>query len=132
MANELLIYEFGPLYLTLNHIGPFQDEPYQIDFTDKENRPCTFFLLTSKNGLGKTLILDTMYCLLGLLGQSEPKLYGLEDLDKGEGRAQLDLKLRVYWQGQDQELVLSILGGKLIQTDQIAFHHPLLDFLLQN
>jgi len=113
MANELLIYEFRPLYLTLDRIGPFQDEPYQIDFTDKENRPCNFFLLVSKNGSGKTAILDTMSCLLGLLGQAEPKQYGLEDLDKGKGRAQLDLKLRVYWQGQDHEVVVSILGGNL-------------------
>lgn len=113
MANELLIYEFRPLYLSLYHIGPFQDEPYEIDFTDKENRPCNFFLLVSKNGSGKTTILDTMSCLLSLLGQAEPKQYGLEDLDKGEGRAQLDLKLRVYWQGQDHDLVVSIFGGNL-------------------
>jgi hypothetical protein len=113
MANDLLIYEFRPLYLLLDRIGPFQDEPYEIDFTDKEHRPCNFFLMVSKNGSGKTTILDTMSCLLGLLGQSEPKQYGLEDLDKGEGRAQLDLKLRVYWQGRDHHIVLSILAGNL-------------------
>ncbi|MBK8816700.1 MAG: AAA family ATPase [Methylococcaceae bacterium] len=113
MANELLIYEFRPLYLMLDRIGPFQDEPYEVDFTDKENRPCNFFLLVSKNGLGKSTILDTMSCLLGLLGQAEPKKYGLEDLDNGLGRAQLDMKLRVYWQGQDHHFVVSILGGNL-------------------
>lgn len=113
MTNELLIHEFRPLCLTLECIGPFQDEPYQIDFTDKDNEPCNLFLLTSKNGLGKTTILDTMSGLLSLLGQAEPKEYGLEDLDRGTGRAQLDLKLRVYWQGQDHHLVLSILGGNL-------------------
>jgi ABC-type lipoprotein export system ATPase subunit len=111
MANDLLIYEFRPLYLILDRIGPFQDEPYEIDFTDKEHRPCNFFLMVSKNGSGKTTVLDTMSCLLGLLGQSEPKQYGLEDLDKGEGRAQLDVKLRVYWQGRDHNIVLSILAG---------------------
>lgn len=111
MANDLLIYEFRPLYLLLDRIGPFQDEPYEIDFTDKEHRPCNFFLMVSKNGSGKTTVLDTMSCLLGLLGQPEPKQYGLEDLDKGEGRAQLDVKLRVYWQGQDHNIVLSILAG---------------------
>jgi len=113
MANDLLIYEFRPLYLLLDRIGPFQDEPYEIDFTDKENRPCNFFLLVSKNGSGKTTVLDTMSCLLGLLGQSEPKQYGLEDLDTGEGRTQLDVKLRVYWQGRDHNIVLSILAGHL-------------------
>lgn len=113
MASELLLYEFRPLYLTLDRIGPFQDEPYQVDFTNKDNKPCNFFLLVSKNGSGKTTILDTMSSLLGLLGQAEPKEYGLEDLDRGAGRAQLDLKLRVYWQGQDHHLVLSILGGDL-------------------
>jgi len=113
MASELLVYEFRPLYLTLDRIGPFQDEPYQVDFTDKDNKPCNFFLLVSKNGSGKTTILDTMSSLLSLLGQAGPKEYGLEDLDIGVGRAQLDLKLRVYWQGQDHYLVLSILGGNL-------------------
>jgi len=115
MSTELIIYEFQPLFLSLDHIGPFQDKPYEIDFTDKNNHPCNFFLLTSKNGLGKTIILETLSCLLGLLGQAEPKQYGLEDLDKGIGRAQLDLKLRVYWQGQDHHLVLSVLGGNFSQ-----------------
>jgi ABC-type lipoprotein export system ATPase subunit len=115
MANELLIYEFRPLYQLLDRIGPFQDEPYEVDFTDKENRPCNFFLLVSKNGSGKTTVLDTMSCLLGLLGHAEPKHYGLEDMDKGLGRAQLDVKLRVFWQGQDRNIVLSILGGSLGQ-----------------
>ncbi len=115
MASDLLIYEFRPLYLTLDRIGPFQDEPYAVDFTDKNNQPCNFFLLVSKNGSGKTTILDTISCLLGLLGQSEPKQYGLEDLDKGIGRAQLDLKLRVFWQGQNHHLVLSVLGGNFGQ-----------------
>lgn len=83
MPYNLLIQEFRPLYLLLNYIGPFRDEVYEIDFTDKDHRPCNFFLLTSKNGLGKTTVLDSMSCLLGLLGQAEPKQYGLEDLDKG-------------------------------------------------
>lgn len=130
MANNLLIYEFRPLYLLLDRIGPFQDEPYEIDFTDKENRPCNFFLLISKNGSGKTTILETLSSLLGLLGQAEPKQYGLEDLDEGEGRAQLDLKLRVYWQGRDQSVVLSILAGhsnndlslKVWADDQLQAH----------
>ncbi|HBA67557.1 MAG TPA: AAA family ATPase [Methylococcaceae bacterium] len=111
--NDLLIYEFSPLYLTVNRIGPFQDEPYEIDFTDNDKRPCNFFLLVSKNGSGKTTLLDTMSSLLRLLGEAEPKQYGLEDLDNGFGRAQLDLKLRVFWQGQDRHIVLSILGGQL-------------------
>jgi hypothetical protein len=67
-----LIYEFRPLYLSLDCIGPFQDKPYEVDFTDKKNRPCNLFLLTSKNGLGKTIILETMSCLVGLLEQAVP------------------------------------------------------------
>jgi ABC-type molybdenum transport system ATPase subunit/photorepair protein PhrA len=130
MANELLIYEFRPLYLLLDRIGPFQDEVYEVDFTDKNNVPCNFFLLISKNGSGKTTILDTISSLLGLLGQSEPKKYGLEDLDNGLGRAQLDLKLRVYWQGQDHNVVISILGGnfgsdlslKVWDTEELQKH----------
>ncbi len=113
VQNELLIYEFRPLYLSLDRIGPFQDEVYEVDFTDKNNKPCNFFLLVSKNGSGKTTILDTISSLLGLLGQAEPRKYGLEDMDNGQGRAQLDIKLRAFWQGQDHNLVLSILGGSL-------------------
>jgi hypothetical protein len=75
MATELLIHEFRPLYLHLDRIGPFQNKVYELDFTDKQNRPCNFFLLTSKNGIGKTIILSTLSCLLNLLGQSEPKHY---------------------------------------------------------
>lgn len=111
--NELLIYEFRPLCLSMERIGPFQDGVHQIDFTDKEDEPCNFFLLVSKNGFGKTTILNTLSRLLNLLGQAEPKSYGLEDLDKGQGRAQLDIKMRVFWQGKDHHFVLSILAGNL-------------------
>ena len=111
MNEKMMIYDFRPLRLTLERIGPFQEQPYEIDFTDKELRPCNIFLLVSKNGFGKTTILETMAALVGLLEYEQPLEYGQEDLDRGLGRAQLDLFLRVYREGRDQTIVLSIIAG---------------------
>ena len=113
MSEEMMIYDFRPLHLTLDRIGPFQDHPYEIDFTDKQLRPCNVFLLVSRNGFGKTTILETMAALVGLIEHEQPLEYGQEDLDRGLGRAQLDLFLKVYWQGRDHTIVLSILAGAI-------------------
>lgn len=113
MTKEMMIYDFKPLRLTLDRIGPFQEQPYEIDFTDKQLRPCNIFLMVSQNGFGKTTILETMAALVGLLDKEAPLEYGQEDLDRNLGRAQLDLFLRVFWQGRDQTVVLSILAGAL-------------------
>jgi hypothetical protein len=36
--SDITVYEFQPLWLTLDRIGPFHGSPYEIDFTDEENR----------------------------------------------------------------------------------------------
>jgi len=119
MNEELKIYDFKPLRLTLDRIGPFQDQPYSIDFTDKQLRPCNIFLLVSRNGFGKTTILETMAAMVGLLDKAAPPEFGQEDLDRGRGRAQLDMLVRVYRQGRDQNIVLSILAGAL--GEEVSF-----------
>lgn len=110
--EELLIYEFKPLFLTLDRIGPFQNY-YTIDFTDSNHHPCNYYMMVSPNGLGKTTSLDIFACLVNSLGQKNIERYGHEDLDRGNGRAQLDFWVRLRWQGRNISLVLSIVAGSL-------------------
>lgn len=110
--DELLVYEFKPLFLTLDRIGPFQNI-YTIDFTDNNHRPCNFYMMVSPNGLGKTTSLEIFSCLINLLGQKSIESYGHEDLDRHGGRAQLDFWVRVHWQGRNIGIVLSILAGTI-------------------
>jgi len=111
--TDITVYEFQPLWLTIDRIGPFQGTPYEIDFTDAKDKPCNMFLLMSENGRGKTTILEIIACFIGLLDQEAPKKFGQEELDEGEGRAQLDILTRIHWQGRDHRIVLSILGGEI-------------------
>lgn len=111
MSGPLTIYQFQPLALTLEGVGPFRD-PYVFDFTNAEDQPCNFYLLVAANGHGKTTALETMTCLLGMLGASPTNWsFSQEDLDSGRGRAQLDALIRVHWEGRDHRYVLSLFGG---------------------
>lgn len=110
--EDLFIYEFKPLFLSLDGIGPFQNS-YTIDFTDSNNYPCNFFMMVSPNGLGKTTALEIFACLTSLLGQKDIERYGHEDLDKRNGRAQLDFWVRLKWQGKNRSIVLSVLAGSI-------------------
>ena len=113
MRDELLIYEFSPLFLTLDRVGPFQESLYEVDFTNEESQPCNFYLLIAANGFGKTTILNSIAAVMGLLSQQEPKQYDLDDLDRGEGRIQLDISIRYYWKGTNNRAVLSIIAGHI-------------------
>lgn len=114
MALDLMrIHEFSPLWLTLEGDGPYPSNPYHIDFTDSRNEPCNFFLLMSENGRGKTTILQVLAALVRLLGETSPSAYGVEALDSGELRAQLDLRLRLTWRGRERRVVLSLIGGRV-------------------
>ncbi len=111
--SDITVYEFQPLWLTLDRVGPFQDTPYEIDFTDEQDRPCNLFLLMSENGRGKTTVLECMALLMRLFGATEPRQFGYEDLDAGEGRIQLDVLTRIHWQGSDHRILLSLVAGNL-------------------
>lgn len=113
IQDNFLIEAFEPLWLTIEKIGPFREQPYQIDFTDSEDQPCNLFLLMSKNGQGKTTILEIMYCLMSLLGKDKPTQFGHEDLDYGEGKVQWDLRVKLDWRGEKHCVVLSLLAGQL-------------------
>lgn len=111
--SDITVYEFRPLWLTLDQVGPFQDIPYEIDFTDGQDRPCNLFLLMSENGRGKTTVLECIALLMYLLGAESPNRFGHEDLDAGKGRIQLDVLTRIHWQGLDRPIVLSLMAGNL-------------------
>jgi len=111
--SGITIYEFQPLWLTLDRVGPFQDIPYEIDFTDGQDQPCNLFLLMSENGRGKTTVLECIALLMHLLGAKYAEQFGHEDLDAGEGRIQLDVLTRIHWKGLDRTIVLSLTAGNL-------------------
>lgn len=111
--NEITVYELQPLWLTLDRVGPFQGSPYEIDFTDAQDRPCNIFLLMSENGRGKTTVLECLALLFRQIGEAKPTRFGHEDLDQGKGRIQLDVLMRLHWQGRDHRIVLSLVAGNL-------------------
>ncbi|AGF77232.1 hypothetical protein UWK_00651 [Desulfocapsa sulfexigens DSM 10523] len=113
MDSVITIYDFKLLALTIDRIGPFQEKQFEIDFTDKNNNPCNFYLFVSRNGSGKTTIFETLTSLLGLLDNPSPTEFHQEDLDLNQGRAQLDIWLRLRWQGKEQAIVFSIVGGRI-------------------
>ena len=112
IGDNLILADFRPLFLTLEGIGPFQDEPFELDFTDKDKVPCNFFLLLSQNGRGKTTLLEVMAALMGVLQQPEPQPLGFEDIDSGAGRAQWDLFVRLHRNGEEEAFVLSLVAGR--------------------
>lgn len=110
--EELIIHEFRPLFLSLDRIGPFRDL-HSIDFTNTAHHPCNFYMMVSANGLGKTTALEVFCCLIELLGKKDIPGYGHEDLDRKAGRAQLDIWVRLHWQGRNRAIILSIVAGRL-------------------
>lgn len=70
-------------------------QPYEIDFTDEQDRPCNLFLLMSENGRGKTAVLEYIALLMRQFGAQRLSRFGHEDLDAGEGRVQLNMLTRM-------------------------------------
>jgi len=123
--DNFQIYEFTPLWLTIDRIGPFQTEPEEISFTDNNGESCNFFMLHAKNGRGKTTILELFPALAGMIGFTKPQdlaaarnrpfdaPFNLENLDRGPGRAQLDFRIHYSDDGHERVAVLSLLAGQL-------------------
>ena len=109
-----IILKFQPVKLSLERIGPFQDEkkPVTFDLTDKNNDPCNFFLLISQNGKGKTTVLEIITVLADMFSQKEPELFGHKDLDRPDGgRAQLDILYKTLENSLEQTVILSLIAG---------------------
>lgn len=113
ISDGLTIEEFAPLWLTIDNIGPFRNQPYEIDFTDSLGEPCNLFLLLSRNGQGKTTLLEVFARLMDFVFQEDPKSFGHEDVDFGNGRVQWDIRLKTDWKGNKRAVLLSLLSGNL-------------------
>ena len=110
---------FRPVCLTVDKIGPFQDKIHTFDFTDKNNDPCDFYLFVSPNGGGKTTLLELMADMMRMLGRDSLGEFGIEALDAGDGRAQLDILLQVEENGVGQTVIFSIVAGNMNEDESL-------------
>lgn len=110
--DNFIVKTFQPLYLTVDGIGPFREEPFRMAFLDKKDEPCNLYMLVSQNGRGKTTLLELMTCLMEMLSLREPEILGFEDLDNGSGRAQWDILTTLIREGREETVVLSLGAGR--------------------
>lgn len=110
------IKQFSPLFLTVDRIGPFQERLEEFDFTDVNEEPCNIFLFASRNGRGKTTLLELMVTMMNMLGKTELKSFGFEPLDTGKGRAQWDILVCTERNGVAKTWVLSLVAGFIGNT----------------
>ncbi|MBF0585110.1 MAG: AAA family ATPase [Magnetococcales bacterium] len=113
MQDALTIRSCSPIALTLFAMGPFQDKPFHLDFTNKTGESCNFYLLISPNGFGKTTLLEAMAALMTLLDHTNsPEPPHARLWSNPEARAQLDLRLVVNMNGEVREVLLTLAAGK--------------------
>lgn len=117
MNKNMVISEFRPLFLTVEKIGPFQEKPFILDMTDEMGEPCNLFLLLSKNGRGKTTLLEIIRILIRLLDSKEPENFQHEDLDSVPAAwAKLNIRTRFKSESGDYDGVMSIVAGDFPQS----------------
>ncbi|MBF0429503.1 MAG: AAA family ATPase [Magnetococcales bacterium] len=115
MDNTLQIRSCNPISLTVFGMGPFQEKPFQLDFTNEKDEGCNFFLLISPNGRGKTTLLEAMSSLMQILAphsipsasELHPRLWS-----NFKAQAQLDLRLSINFEGVVQEILLTLAAGR--------------------
>ena len=105
------IEEFAPLFLTVDRVGPFQLRMEEFDFTDSGDEPCNVYLMISKNGRGKTTVMELLAAMMGMLGKSECAGLGFEPFDLERGRAQWDLRVTLKQNGSKETAILSLVAG---------------------
>ncbi|MEY4979538.1 MAG: hypothetical protein RLZZ352_1808 [Pseudomonadota bacterium] len=115
---------FAPLFLSIDRVGPFQDRMEVFDFTDSNDEPCNVYLMVSKNGRGKTTVMELMAAMMGMLGKVESDGVGIEDLDRGLGRAQWDIKVTLNTSGQKETVILSLVAGLMGEEAALKFWSP--------
>ncbi len=112
MNQALMVRSCNPLALTVLGMGPFQDKPFQLSFANKDGEGCNFYLLISPNGYGKTVLLETMACLMRILDHSQKPGPPNDRLwSNPKARAQLDLRLVVNMAGKNREILLTLAAG---------------------
>jgi len=115
---------FAPLFLSIDRVGPFQDRMEVFDFTDSNDEPCNVYLMVSKNGRGKTTVMELMAAMMDMLGKVESDGVGIEDLDRGLGRAQWDIKVTLNTGGQKETVILSMVAGLMGEEAALKFWSP--------
>ncbi len=113
IRNNFIVDRFEPFHVTIDNVGPFRTHPYEIDFTDTAGQPCNLFLLLSKNGYGKTTLLEVLSKLMHFVFNPEPKHFGHEDIDLKNGGIQWDIRMQATWKDTKHCVLLSMLAGNL-------------------
>lgn len=114
MANVYL-KRFQPIHLKLENVGPFRSS-FEMPITGPGDAPANFYLLASKNGFGKTTILDVIYGLMRTFAQPSakkatlPETYLHPDLLNG-GFAQLDIRIELESDGKATSAIISLFAG---------------------
>jgi ABC-type branched-subunit amino acid transport system ATPase component len=121
MIGNVLVERFSPLFLSIDRIGPFQERLETFDFTDSDNEPCNVFLMVSKNGRGKTTVMELMAAMMDMLGRTECSSLGIEDMDRGWGRAQWDILVTLNIDGHPETVILSLVAGVLGEETSLKF-----------
>ncbi|MDY6831706.1 MAG: AAA family ATPase [Thermodesulfobacteriota bacterium] len=111
MIDNILVEEFASLFLTIDRVGPFQTRMEEFDFTDANHEPCNLYLMISKNGRGKTTIMELLASMMGMLGKRECSKLGLESFDREQGRAQWDVRVTLNRSGSKETVILSLVAG---------------------
>ena len=121
MIGNVTVELFAPLFLSIDRVGPFQDRMEEFDFTDSHDEPCNAYLMVSKNGRGKTTFMELMAAMMDMLGRTECSSLGIEDLDRGLGRAQWDIKVTLNTDGHRETVILSLVAGVLGEETSLKF-----------
>ncbi|MEO5337215.1 MAG: AAA family ATPase [Magnetospirillum sp. WYHS-4] len=118
--SDIQLRRFQPLHLKLEGVGPFRSA-FEMPLTDKDGAPSNFFLLVSRNGFGKTTVLEVIHGLMKCLGAIRSTKYELpasflldelhSDLRRKPGKAQLDIRLELEGGGRASAVVLSLYVG---------------------
>jgi len=94
--SEIAVLDWKLVGLTLDQIGPFQEQVTSFEFVDvmaregEAARPANLYMLLAKNGHGKTTILECIHGLFGLLADPPVGRF----VDASSGRAQGDFLVR--------------------------------------
>jgi recombinational DNA repair ATPase RecF len=109
--TDVFLKRFQPIHLKLENVGPFRSA-FEMPITGFGDAPANFYLLASRNGFGKTTILEVIYGLMRGLAQPtlENRRFLHPDLRAG-GSAQLDIRMELESAGKSSSVVVSLFTG---------------------